>query len=487
MSSEKISKTKSSFLFWGLFILLSNVLYAQNDIDILRYSQQTFTGSARYSSMAGAFGALGGDFSCLSANPAGIAVFRKSDFSFTPTIFYKGSSSNYYGKNSEDYALNFNFGNIGIVGVFKNPNAKDGIGWLNFNAGIGYNRSNSFRSNTTMSGQLNQSLLDGFTADAQGLITDQLNPFGNKLAFNTYLIDTVGGPTKYQSIIPLGSTLEQRKYVNSRGATGEVVISFGGNYSNMFYLGGSVGIASIRYSEEAAYSESDVTNSIKEFNSFTYTNTLSTRGRGVNVKIGGIYKPADWLRLGVGLHTPTYYSLSDDYSSTMLARTEHYVDTSDAKGDFDYSLLTPGRMVGSVALVLGKHAILSCDAERVNYAGGKLNAPGNVFQDVNVIVQQKYKAALNLRAGGELRLDRFALRLGYALYGSPFANDKQMQFSKTGYTFGLGYRTETRYVDVAFVNTQYKEAHYLYSSPTLLPATNNYAAVSLMCTVGFRF
>ncbi len=487
MSSEKLSKTKISFLFWGMFVLMSKFLNAQNDIDILRYSQQSIIGSARYSSMAGAFGALGGDFSCLGTNPAGIAVFRKSDFSFTPTIFYKGVSSSYYGKTSEDYSLNFNFGNIGIVGVFHNPNAKDGIGWLNFNAGIGYNRNNSFRSNTTMSGQLNQSLLDGFNADAQGLLPNQLDLFGNKLAFNTYLIDTIGGPTKYQSVIPAGAAVEQRKNINARGATGEIDISFGGNYSNVFYLGGSIGIASINYSEEATYTESDVNNSIKSFNSFNYTNTLRTRGKGVNLKIGAIYKPLDWLRLGAALHTPTYYSLSDDYSSSMIAFTEKFIDTSKAIGDFDYSLLTPGRMIGSIAFVIGKHAIISCDAERVNYAGGKLNAQGNVFQNVNSTVEQKYKATMNLRAGGEVRLDQIAFRLGYALYGSPFVNDKQMQFSRTSYTFGIGYRTDRRYLDVAFVKTNYNEDHYLYSSPTLLPANNKNTAVSVMCTVGFRF
>ncbi|HSH66758.1 MAG TPA: hypothetical protein VLB84_13425, partial [Bacteroidia bacterium] len=51
--------------------------YSQNDIDAMRYSQLTFGGTARFNSMAGSMGALGGDISTLSFNPAGIGIFRK--------------------------------------------------------------------------------------------------------------------------------------------------------------------------------------------------------------------------------------------------------------------------------------------------------------------------------------------------------------------------------------------------------------------------
>ena len=49
---------------------------AQTDIDALRYSQTSIAGTARFTSMAGAFGALGGDFSSLATNPAGVAIYR---------------------------------------------------------------------------------------------------------------------------------------------------------------------------------------------------------------------------------------------------------------------------------------------------------------------------------------------------------------------------------------------------------------------------
>ena len=47
----------------AILTIFSFSVNAQNEIDALRYSQQNMYGSARVSSMGGAFGSLGGDFS----------------------------------------------------------------------------------------------------------------------------------------------------------------------------------------------------------------------------------------------------------------------------------------------------------------------------------------------------------------------------------------------------------------------------------------
>lgn len=67
-------------------LFLSGLLRAQGYDDILRFSRFTTTGTARSAAMGGAFGALGGDLSTLSTNPAGIGVFRKSEAAFTPLL-----------------------------------------------------------------------------------------------------------------------------------------------------------------------------------------------------------------------------------------------------------------------------------------------------------------------------------------------------------------------------------------------------------------
>ena len=67
---------KITYILFSL--ILSAPLFAQSEIDALRFSQEDIQGTARAMSMGGAFGALGGDQTGVSINPAGIAVYRSS-------------------------------------------------------------------------------------------------------------------------------------------------------------------------------------------------------------------------------------------------------------------------------------------------------------------------------------------------------------------------------------------------------------------------
>ena len=88
---------------------------AQNELDVLRYSRLGLGGTARFTSMAGAMGALGGDATVLSYNPAGLGVFRRSDLTFTPSLFTNKGKSEDNGTTSENTRYNFNFGNLAFV------------------------------------------------------------------------------------------------------------------------------------------------------------------------------------------------------------------------------------------------------------------------------------------------------------------------------------------------------------------------------------
>ena len=72
-------KIMKSFRFITALSLLSVTLISQNDIDAMRYSQTFFGGTSRSKAMAGSFGALGADGSCMGTNPAGIGLYKKGD------------------------------------------------------------------------------------------------------------------------------------------------------------------------------------------------------------------------------------------------------------------------------------------------------------------------------------------------------------------------------------------------------------------------
>src|SRR5580658_4983078 len=99
----------------AFLLMVAGTALAQNETDVLRYSQLTFGGTARSSAMAGSMGALGADFSTLSVNPAGIGVYRRSEISITPQITFQSTGSTYNGTSSDDQKMNMNLGNIGIV------------------------------------------------------------------------------------------------------------------------------------------------------------------------------------------------------------------------------------------------------------------------------------------------------------------------------------------------------------------------------------
>ena len=93
----------------------SSMLFSQGVVDALKYSQQDIRGTARYMGMAGAFGALGGDITTLSQNPAGIGVYRNSDIAATIDLSNQVSSVNTAGNRMSDSKFNVSCNNFGFV------------------------------------------------------------------------------------------------------------------------------------------------------------------------------------------------------------------------------------------------------------------------------------------------------------------------------------------------------------------------------------
>ena len=130
-------------IFFLLGFLCTVVINAQslgyNDLGVL-FSDDQGNGTARYRGMSGAFGALGGDLSAIEINPAGAAVFLKSEFSFSLNFRNQNITSDYYSTLStieDDYT---SISQAGAVFVFKNFNSK----WINTAISLNYSTSRDF-------------------------------------------------------------------------------------------------------------------------------------------------------------------------------------------------------------------------------------------------------------------------------------------------------------------------------------------------------
>lgn len=228
---------------------LTATAFAQNKNDALRYSmQQTFGTTARALSMGGAFGALGADFSSLSINPAGIAVYRRSEFTFSPVLQFGNSDATYLGTLTSDNKVNLGVGNLGFVLAF--PREKKTSGWMGTSLGFGYNRINSFSDRFAFEGiNKNNSINDYFAEISNGISKANLSgedmyQYDAGLAYNSYLTNPVADSSlidQYQGALYNGD-LKQKGLITRTGSQGEINISFAANYENQVYLGATVGI-----------------------------------------------------------------------------------------------------------------------------------------------------------------------------------------------------------------------------------------------------
>lgn len=463
-------------------------LQAQNEVDALRYSQITFGSTARSSALAGAFGALGADFSCLSVNPAGIGVYQSSEFSFSPGLYVGSTESSYLDGFGEDMKYNFNLGNAGLVFVMPTGPAANTKGWKNIQFGLGINRQQNFNNRMLVEGfNSESSLLDAYVNYSNGIVPSELNAFDTELAFNTWLLDTLGNNTNYFSAVPDGN-VTQRKTVTSSGSINEFVLSLGANYNDKLYLGASLGFPFVRYFENTTYSERDYDELVADFDEFNVYDNLEARGTGVNFKFGMIFRATNWLRLGAAVHTPTFYDMQEDYNTTISSRFDNGDEFKESSPDgrFDYELETPMRAIGSVAFIIGKFGLISADYEFVDYSSARLRASDYEFFEENDAIRNSYTATSNLRLGTEWKYENFSFRGGYAIYGSPYKNNIN-DGQRNAMTFGFGLREKSYFLDFAYVRSTASEEYYLYDPALVSPVKNDISQHSFIMTLGLRF
>lgn len=472
-----------------LALLLASLplaFFAQNEMDALRYSQINYMGgTARFSAMGSSFGGLGADFSGIGVNPAGLGLYRKPEITFTPAFFTNNTTSKYNGSETSDMKTNFNFSNFGLV--FAHAEDGNEQEWKGVGFAFGYNRLNNYHSSLLMSGTADSSsLLDIYLNSAQGFTdANTLDPFGAQLAWNTWLIDTINAGNYYHVIPQYGQ--KQTKNVTTRGHLGEMVFALAGNYANKLYLGASFNLPMLSYTEQSEFTESVENDTTYNLRSYTVSQYLSTTGSGFNLKLGLIFKPTDFIRIGGAFHTPSVMKMSDDYSTTISSKfASASYESESPMGAFDYSLITPGRLVASVGVVIKKFAALNVDYEYVDYANARLHSEGYEFTAANQAIQEKYTDAGQLRIGAEFKLAPLSIRAGYTISESPY-KDGVNDGARTSYSLGFGIREKNTFLDFAYVLSEMKEDHYFYDPSMVAPVTNTSRSSNYLLTLGFKF
>lgn len=530
---------KINYLLLGLSLCASlNALAQDNNYDALArtFSQTGPRGSARFQAIGGTHAALGADASTLMGNPAGMGFYTRSELNFTPGAAFQKNDASYLNTTRSDSKGNFNLGNLGIIFAGNRTNPVTTGRWRGGAIGLGYTRSYNLNNSISFGGlNTRSSQADAFAEEANreavgSNVTvqdfrDDLDKNGNTFDFPTsmyyygYLIDPGsqnGAP--YSGAEPGKSTNQSFRF-DATGATSQWTLAYGASYDDKLYLGASLGYARMRYTTTKTAQERFVNPT--QMQGFTFENSLNTSGGGINLAVGAIYRPVDFLRIGASVTSPTWFNISETTESNLQVDLARPIDVGPANANdpqltnllnrlagagyrianqngrtviseiprlavkpFDsrYQLRTPFKADGGVAVFFGKAAFISGNVEYVAYEGMRLssndeNADGDLQNgSYTNDVKRQYQNVLNYKVGGEYRIQNIHLRAGLSYYADPYKQTfDKLDRTRTIYSAGVGYRTDKFYVDVAGL---YGKSNSAYA-PYVLNNTDDYASAKI--------
>ena len=490
--------------------------HAQYMDDILRYSQPETGATARFKGLGNAQTALGGDLSSVAGNPAGLGFFSQSDIGITLDYTGNLNKAAYYGTGSKNTVDRVGISQFSAV--FNLPNRRAigsnlTNGWVNFNIGVGYYKTNNFYSTLGYTGINSESSIADFMTYNNG------NTYGD-FGWESGMIDK----DATGALLPM-TTLDNKQTVFNReeGSQSETDVSFGANYGNRFYIGASLGFTRVNHQVNYLFMEDgsiadygyiypvnpssrfvdpgkddyNVFNPLLE-SDYAYDNeSLSdSSGNGFNAKLGVIYRPVNQVQIGVTATTPTWYTLTNEYTdyfgitNYLIDGTDDGLEYPEETSYFDYSLRTPYRLSGGVAVILGS-GLISADVEYVDYASMQFSSDDHLTDvDMNNGIKDTYTSAVNFRIGAEYMLaPDLLIRGGYGYGGGPYRAFESHTQTVSG---GLGYRINNVYFDLSYQH--FSQDYGL--SPYLLDDVNGPASPivdvnntrnNVMLTAGFKF
>ena len=466
-----------------------------------QFSTSYATGSARMQGLGGNYGVLGADLSAISGNPAGLGFYSRSEVGITLGTHDAQTKASYLDQSTQESNSSFRIPNFGVVITGDYMNRSDWRGTF----GIGYSQRVIFSQPLKMEGTNNRSsYLDKLIEKADSrynyaggrdidgnFIDDEYDPdfkaanTPEGVAYQTFLINNSNsGGAPFSRFEPNLPTYQIGSATNT-GLVSQWNISYGANYQERLFVGIGLHFSRLKSISDFSWTEEFVgANYVAGFES---VEKLETTGSGVSATIGLIYKVSPSLRVSVAAETPMYYDqMAERLTGITYPRIFGVPSELDGKpititkvnpvrllpNEFAYQLLTPFKFSAGAAYFFGKRALLSFDAEYMNYDGMRVAATelgafaNQQFKDrYNGQIKSNFQSVLNIKAGAEIRVSSsWSVRGGVASYGQIFApsydsiDRTQFQISA-----GVGYRTNAFYIDLGVWQRTGKDAYTPYT------------------------
>lgn len=469
-------------------------------------------GTARSAAMAGAFTSLGADLSSMNINPAGLGMYRTSEFGITGGLMINGIKNSAPGAFSTS-ASNTNFGLNNVAVIF---NLYEGTGAMtSFTMGFGYNKFADFNYRSHIDyADSNTTILEMFAPVVTNYASEMghdnlggngpwndafLEEWGAILAYQTGLVQRATGTDIYN--IPgvmLGAGIGQSLRTISKGSAGEYSFSGGWNFSNRFYFGFTIGLTEYYRNREVSFDEVYSNNTPLPPNDaaidMLYVQNIRTTGEGYNLKLGFIYRPIEELRIGIAIHSPTVIMLNTRYDSRMWATFEDAgnITASTPRRTFTEKFFSPTRLLTGISYTFADRAVLALDYEHTWYNGIRVRSElysGYWDTDARITYSERYKndvkmnfaGAHTIRFGGEVMATDFLLaRAGFSYVREGLSEslrsgdsifDVPVEKSSIVVSAGLGYRFSGRTsIDLTYA---YSATDYTLYNPYYFQTTDN--------------
>ncbi|MGO3182397.1 MAG: OmpP1/FadL family transporter [Aequorivita sp.] len=507
---------KISLLIIALFTIA--ISQAQNISDGLRYSTKDNTGTARFTALSGAMGALGGDFSAVQVNPAGGAVFLNSNLSLSASLLNSRNKSNYFNNTEKSSTDDFTLNQLGAVFVIDNSN--EGSAFKKFNIGVNYNTTRNFNNEKYMAGTGTTSIGEFFLAQAQGLPLDLLDlqsgeSIGNLysylgqnegtaaqnafLGYQAFLFDPVDPNdltnTAYTSNIA-GNSFNQEYAYLSQGYNSKFSINFATQVTDNYYFGVNLNTHTVSFDQSSFLLERN-SNPGSIVKGVGFENNLSVNGAGVSAQVGAIAKVANNIRLGLSFDTPTWYQISEE--TTQYLESHRIIDGHDnytlvdprvINVYEDYNLRTPANVTASAAYIFGQAGLISIDYSYKDYSSIKYRAVGgyhdSYFSELNNKIKNTLSGASSIKAGAEYRISQLSLRGGFHYEQSPYENTETIG-DLIGFSLGAGYNFGRYDLALAYSRSEQEQNQQLYSVGLIDTAKINSVYNNFVLSMGFNF
>ena len=486
--------------------------------EALRLSMENITGTARFRSMAGAFGALGGDLSALNQNPAGSIFFSNNFASATLTSYNMKNSSTYFGTrgNKNDNAFDLNQAGVAFVFADNNDPKND---WKKFTIAVNYENTNNFDNSIFAIGtNPYNSISQYFVNKANGIPLELLQTLPNETYEDLYVylgglpdadypningfqaqqaffgyqgyainpaVDSPGN-TIYTSNVPTSNNYRQKYYEGTTGYSGKGTVNFATSYKDFLSLGLNLNFHYTDITRSTLVREDYDSNDPNALQSLSFATETHTFGQGFSFNLGAIVKATKSLRLGLAYESPTWYRFEDEQIQSICAdcntSSEVLVNPNIIMVYPAYKLQTPDRWTGSAAYIFGKKGLLSLDVSAKDYSSTRLKPKRDpIFNSINTDMKNGLKTAIEVRLGGEYRIKQISLRGGYHFDESPYKKDVTLG-DLTGYSAGIGYSFGESRVDLAY-SYEYRKMNQAFLTsgmvdPARVSRYNNNVSVS---------